>query len=127
MFIIKIHIHCIKLYETVTLLNCMGLLETVWSKIGPKLGPKWSEMTCKSYFSIFSSKNSYSASQIVWKNGLIWLSRPSRKFLAFLDLNCPKLCPKCPGMTLRARFQYLLVRFMLSGSYCVKKWPYLAL
>ena len=46
-------------------------------------------------FDIFK-QNSYSVPQTVWKNGLIWLSRPSRTFLAFLDLNWPKIRSKMP-------------------------------
>ena len=46
-------------------------------------------------FNIFNH-NLYPVPQTVWKNGLIWLSRPSRTFLAFLDLNWPKTRSKTP-------------------------------
>ena len=32
----------------------------------------------------------------VWKNGLIWLSRPLKRFLAFLDQNWSKIRSKMP-------------------------------
>ena len=32
----------------------------------------------------------------VWKNGLIWLSRPFKRFLAFLDQNWSKIRSKTP-------------------------------
>ena len=44
-------------------------------------------------FQVFK-QNSYSVPLTVWKNGLIWLSKPSRTFLAFLDLNWPKIRSK---------------------------------
>ena len=39
----------------------------------------------------------------VWKNGLIWLSRPFKRFLAFLDQNWSKIRSKTPKNDLKSQ------------------------
>ena len=61
-----------------------------WSKNEAQNGQ---EGPVRVIFQVFK-QNSYSVPLTVWKNGLIWLSKPSRTFLAFLDLNWPKIRSK---------------------------------
>ena len=63
-----------------------------WPKNEAQNGP---EGPVRAIFHIFY-QNIYSVLHTVQKNGLIWLSRPSRTFSAVLDLNWPKIRSKMP-------------------------------
>ena len=92
LFSIRLYIQYQKLYGISASFSTLSLLYSFWPKIGPKVSRNDHLVLV---FGIFQ-QNSYSVSQNVQKIGPILLSRPSRTFLAFLDLNRPKVRSKTP-------------------------------